>query len=92
VFQMQNEGATWAGAVYTARMAGCHDKLVETRPARGWPLTPRRLVGSAAGVSDGAEMPGTTSQAELVRVLGVMPGCAGSLDGGGRKHPAAGRG
>jgi hypothetical protein len=38
------------------------------------------------------EMPGTMSQAELVRVLGVTAGRAGSLDGGGRKHPAAGRG
>jgi hypothetical protein len=84
--------ATWASAAYTACMAGCQDKLAEISAARGWLLTPRRLAGSAAGVSDGTNVPGATSQAELVRVPGVTPGRARSLDSGGRKHPAAGRG
>ena len=92
VFQMQREPTAWAGAVYTACMAGCQDKLAEISAARGWPLRPRRLAGSAAGVSDGTKMPGVMSQAELVRVPGAASGRARSLNGGGRKHPATGRG
>lgn len=74
-------------------MAGYQDELpgISAVPGRAADAL-RDLPDLLQASGDGANMPGTMSQAELARVLGVASGRAGSLARGRPKHPAPGHG
>jgi hypothetical protein len=74
-------------------MAGYQDELAGFRAVLGWAAGALRDLPDLLPASgDGANMPGTMSQAELARVPGVASGRVGLLARGRPKHPARGHG